>query len=306
MIWQFKVSILQYNTLIPLYLSMSRPSVSSIHIIKIDENQSLKTVDLLAVEEPMEIRLGYGAEANREQKSISVTMRTPGNDFELAVGFLLTEGIIATPRDIYAIQYCTELNSLENKENIVRVELQPGIQLDFAKLQRNFYTTSSCGVCGKESIEAVRVCKSSSIKSKQFSVHKKIITSLPDKLRAQQNVFEHTGGLHGCALFDLEGNLKLLREDVGRHNALDKLIGASSTVEFTKLLPLDQSVLLLSGRASFELLQKAAMANIQLVCAVGAPSSLAVDIANEFGITLIGFLRGNRFNMYTHSERVLF
>lgn len=281
---------------------MTQSSVSHINIIKVNGEEQLQTVDLLAVEEPMEIRLGYGPAELREQKSISVTMRTPGHDFELALGFLLTEGIIHSPDQIYKIQYCTELNSIENKENIVRVELKPEVQIDFSKLQRNFYTTSSCGVCGKESIEAIRTVCQWSIEHSEWRIDSNIIIGLPDKLRAQQNVFEHTGGLHACALFDLGGNLNLLREDVGRHNALDKLIGASCNAEFTEAR--NNSVLLLSGRASFELLQKAAMANIPIVCAVGAPSSLAVQTAKEFGITLIGFLRGSRFNIYSGAERV--
>jgi FdhD protein len=281
---------------------MTKPSVSPIVITKVTGSEQQQVDDLLAVEEPLEIRIGYGAVDERAQKSISVTMRTPGNDFELALGFLLTEGIIESPDQVYKIQYCTEANTLENKENIVRVELQPDVEMDFTKLQRNFYTTSSCGVCGKESIEAIKTVCRSVASSPQLVVAREVIVSLPDTLRASQNVFEHTGGLHACALFDIEGNLKLLREDVGRHNALDKLIGAAMA-NSPELLP--TSILLLSGRASFELLQKAAMANIQLVCAVGAPSSLAVQTAQEFGITLIGFLRGERFNIYTGAERVI-
>lgn len=283
---------------------MTQSSVAPIHIRKVNNKEHHDTVDLLAVEEPMEIRLGYGSPDTREQKSISVTMRTPGHDFELALGFLLTEGIIDAPDQIYKIQYCTELNSLENKENIVRVELKPEVHIDFGKLQRNFYTTSSCGVCGKESIEAIRTVCNRAIEGNSLCVDYKTITGLPDTLRAHQNVFEHTGGLHACALFDPEGNLKLLREDVGRHNALDKLIGASSYNDFTEILPRHNTILLLSGRASFELLQKAAMAGIPFVCAVGAPSSLAVETAKAFGITLIGFLRDARFNIYAGAERV--
>lgn len=282
---------------------MSKPSVSSVHITRINGNTQQSTVDLLAVEEPLEIRIGYGAADDRQQKNISVTMRTPGNDFELALGFLFTEGIIISASDIYKIHYCTELNSIKNKENIVRVELNPSVEIDFSKLQRNFYTTSSCGVCGKESIEAVKTNCRIIEPDETVLIDAATLTSLPDKLRAQQNVFEHTGGLHACALFDLEGNLQLLREDVGRHNALDKLIGASCQAEFIEAYQCSKSILLLSGRASFELLQKAAMAGIPIVCAVGAPSSLAVDIAKEFGITLIGFLRDNRFNIYTNPQR---
>lgn len=290
---------------------MSKPSVSSINIIKVNNNEQQHTVDLLAVEEPLEIRIGYGPADNREQKNISVTMRTPGNDFELALGFLLTEGIITTASDIYKIQYCTELNSLDNKENILRVELNPGVEIDMSKLQRNFYTTSSCGVCGKESIEAVKTNCKVVDNDPSVVIDSFILVSLPDILRKQQNVFEYTGGLHACALFDLQGNLILLREDVGRHNALDKLIGATchavpKATGMTEALALHKSILLLSGRASFELLQKAAMAGIPIVCAVGAPSSLAVECAESFGITLVGFLRDKRFNIYSNAQRIAF
>lgn len=282
---------------------MTKPSVSSVHITRINANQPEQTLDLLAVEEPMEIRLGFGPADLREQKSVSVTMRTPGNDFELALGFLFTEGIIQNPQDIYKIHYCTELNTKENLENIVRVELKPELEIDLSNLQRNFYTTSSCGVCGKESIEAIKT--NCPVQHLDVSVHinPQTITQLPDKLRAQQSVFEHTGGIHACALFDTNGNLLLLREDVGRHNALDKLIGAA--LNLPAIQP-NKTVLLLSGRASFELLQKAAMAGIPIVCAVGAPSSLAVQTAQSFNITLVGFLRNQRFNIYSTPERITY
>lgn len=282
---------------------MTKPSVSSVNITRINANQPEQTLDLLAVEEPMEIRLGFGPAELREQKSVSVTMRTPGNDFELALGFLFTEGIIQNPKDIYKIHYCTELNTKENLENIVRVELKPELEIDLSNLQRNFYTTSSCGVCGKESIEAIKT--NCPVQHMDVSVHinPQTITQLPDKLRAQQSVFEHTGGIHACALFDTEGNLLLLREDVGRHNALDKLIGAA--LNLPAIQP-NKTVLLLSGRASFELLQKAAMAGIPIVCAVGAPSSLAVQTAQSFNITLVGFLRNQRFNIYSTPQRITY
>lgn len=280
---------------------MAKQPVSAVHITKVNNSTFVLADDLLAVEEPLEIRLGFGELDLREQKRVAVTMRTPGNDFELALGFLYTEGIIQNPNDIYKIQYCTELNSIENKENIVRVELNPAVNLDWSKLQRNFYTTSSCGVCGKESIEAIRTTCNIPKHQPQLTINPSVIVALPDKLRARQSVFEHTGGIHACALFDVDGNLHLVREDVGRHNALDKLIGAGLKMGDRFL---SSGVLLLSGRASFELLQKAAMANIQVVCAVGAPSSLAVQTAQEFGITLIGFLRDNRFNIYTHTKRI--
>ena len=281
---------------------MGVSSVSEVKIIKINSlglTERVNENDLLAVEEPLEIRLVYGPE--RITKSISITMRTPGNDFELAEGFLYTEGIIKNHTDILNIHY---FNSLLNPENIVIVELKENVELDLLKLERHFYTSSSCGVCGKASIDAVKTTGDihKTISDETIKVGKDLIYSLPDILRKNQNVFESTGGLHASALFDLEGNLLITREDVGRHNALDKLIGLALA---QNLLPLDKYVLLLSGRASFELIQKAAMANIKIVAAVGAPSSLAVQMANEFGITLIGFLRGERFNIYSWEGRVL-
>lgn len=256
--------------------------------------------DLLAVEEPLEIRLGFGAADKRQQQKISVTMRTPGNDFELALGFLFTEGILETAGDIQSIQYCTELNSIENQFNIVRVELKENVPFHGESIQRNFYTSSSCGVCGKASIDAVfQHCDK--VLSSDFRLNAKTLLGLPQTLKEHQQVFTYTGGLHGCALFSADGNLLMSREDVGRHNALDKLIGAligSNRNAFA------ESVLMLSGRASFELLQKAAMAGIPVVAAVGAPSSLAVEIAREAGITLIGFLRDERFNIYCGEQRI--
>jgi FdhD protein len=281
---------------------MLRPSVSTVQIRKISGSPAVYADDLLAAEEPLEIRLGFGPRELRAQKSIAVTMRTPGSDFELALGFLFTEGIITRYSDVLLIKYCTEAGSVENKGNIVRVELQEGIEPELIKQERNFYTSSSCGVCGKASIESIRTTGSRPASFSKVSVSKELILSLPDKLREKQAVFQHTGGLHGCALFDNQGNLLLLSEDVGRHNALDKLIG-NALVSGDHCL--DQAILLLSGRASFELIQKAVMASIPLVCAVGAPSSLAVETAKAFGITLLGFLRENRFNIYTDDQEML-
>jgi FdhD protein len=283
---------------------MKKAAVAPIQILKINNVESELTDDLLAVEEPMEIRIGFGKNNNREQRNISVTMRTPGNDFELALGFLFTEGIIENVNDVSQIKYCSELNSKQDNNNIVRVELNENIVFDFSKIQRNFYTTSSCGVCGKASIDAIKTVCNTKVTEENLKVSKNVILALPDKLRSSQNVFEYTGGLHACALFDNNGNIELIREDVGRHNALDKLIGAViGNKNQTQLF--ENKILLLSGRASFELIQKAAMANIKIICAVGAPSSLAVETAIEFGITLIGFLREKRFNVYTNFERVI-
>lgn len=276
---------------------MSRPSVTQIAITKVNALAMSEAEDMLAAEEPLEIRLEYGPENGRMQKSISVTMRTPGNDFELASGFLYTEGIIHKGSEITGIRHCNGMN-----ENVVRVMLSPTVQPDISKLERNFYTTSSCGVCGKSSIEAVRTTCNIPQSDDSLQVSSALVYTLPDILRKQQAVFESTGGLHASGLFDMEGKLLLLREDVGRHNALDKLIGAALE---TDMLPLDKHILLLSGRASFELIQKAIMAGIKIVAAVGAPSSLAAQMAEENGMTLIGFLRGERFNIYSGTQRVI-
>jgi FdhD protein len=276
---------------------MSRPSATHIAIKKVNALAMSEADDMLAAEEPLEIRLEYGPEEARVQKSISVTMRTPGNDFELASGFLYTEGIIQKGSEITGIRHCNGLN-----ENVVKVMLDTSIAPDMGKLDRNFYTTSSCGVCGKSSIEAVRTTCNIPRSEDSLEISSAMLYSLPDILRQHQDVFESTGGLHASALFDMEGNLLLTREDVGRHNALDKLIGAALA---TNMLPLDKHILLLSGRASFELIQKAIMAGIKIVAAVGAPSSLAAQMAEENGMTLIGFLRGERFNIYSGTQRVL-
>jgi FdhD protein len=283
---------------------MIKPSVSTIQIITFNNGEIINSNDLIAVEEPLEIRIGYGPVNNREQKNISITMRTPGHDFELALGFLFTEGIIENAKDVKQIKYCTELNTKKDNQNIVRVELSEFVKIDLKKLQRNFYTTSSCGVCGKSSIDAIKTVCAVSMSNHKFEVNHNIITQLPNKLRTQQDVFKHTGGIHGCALFDSKGIMEISREDVGRHNALDKLIGSliSNKNESNSF---EEKILLLSGRASFELIQKAAMLGVKMVCAVGAPSSLAVQTAIEFDITLIGFLRENRFNIYSHSYRVI-
>jgi FdhD protein len=279
---------------------MEKAPVSAIRLLRITDGIEEYKEDLLAVEEPLEIRLGFGEIANRQQQRLSVTMRTPGNDFELALGFLFTEGIIKNTSDIASIKYCTDLNTKENEFNVVRVELNENIDFDSSTLQRNFYTTSSCGVCGKSSIDAVfQHC------DKLINTEEKLATStllaLSKTLRNKQQVFTYTGGIHACALFNFKGELLYSREDVGRHNALDKLIGASLGSGQNNF---DNSVLLLSGRASFELLQKAAMAKIPIVAAIGAPSSLAVDIAKEVGITLIGFLKENKFNVYCGEYRI--
>jgi len=274
-------------------------SVKNTAIKKITGSGIESKPDLLAVEEPLEIRIGFGSLSDRQQKSLSVTMRTPGHDFELAVGFLFTEGIINHFNQVESIKYCEDGGKQEQKENSVRVELKPEVQIDFTKLQRHFYTTSSCGVCGKTSIDAVKV--SCSVQPDLFKIQSSIIHTLPQHLRVAQNVFEYTGGLHASALFDAQGNLTLLREDVGRHNALDKIIGA---ILFRQDTLFSNCILVVSGRASFELVQKAAVAGIPVLAAVGAPSSLAVQLAKEVNMTLLGFVRDQRFNIYCGENRV--
>ena len=284
---------------------MSQGSIKSVNIKKVissgDVVADLATQeDVLAIEEPLEIRMTYGPLDNRITKNISVTMRTPGNDLELACGFLFTEGIIQSFSQIESIAH---FNSLLNPENIVVASIKPEVVFDLSKLDRNFYTTSSCGVCGKASINAVKTtgAQHQNTDTDGLKVNSELIHQLPDILRKKQDVFESTGGLHASALFDTSGNLMMLCEDVGRHNALDKLIGAALE---SGIVPLSQHILLLSGRASFELIQKAAMAGIQIVAAVGAPSSLAVEMAEDFNITLIGFLRNGRFNIYSGAQRL--
>jgi FdhD protein len=240
-------------------------------------------------------------------------MRTPGNDLDLAAGFLMTEGVIRDANDIVQITHAGQpfserepspqtMDALKpgSKQNIVRVELAVDVEVGLATLQRNFYTTSSCGICGKASLLALRtVCPPRT--TNNFRMHVQRLYRLPRLLRASQGVFDRTGGLHGAGLFDSVGNLVALREDVGRHNAVDKLIGFEFLADRT---PLRESLLMLSGRASFELLQKALMGGIPMVAAVGAPSSLAVQVAKEFDITLVGFLREGHFNIYHGSERI--
>lgn len=272
---------------------MTNLSITHTPVRKVNPNGYDLLEDSLAIEEPLEIRIMYGEPGQQITKNLSITMRTPGNDEELATGFLFTEGIIKDISDISAVS---------SYDNIVTVVVAPTVSLELDKLERHFYTTSSCGVCGKSSIDAVKtVCQIQPSESDiQFSAN--LIYTLPALLRQQQDVFEHTGGLHASALFDHSGNILLLREDVGRHNALDKLLGATLKAN---MFPLDNYLLLLSGRASFELIQKAMMAGIKIVAAVGAPSSLAVQLAKESDITLIGFLRDQRFNIYTGDKRII-
>jgi FdhD protein len=274
---------------------------------------SHKVEDSLALEEPLEIQLTYGPSNARQTRSISVTMRTPGHDFDLAAGFLMTEGVIQDANDVEQIAHAggsfnegeqslqaMDVLKVGSKQNTVRVDLAADVGVNIGSLQRNFYTTSSCGICGKASLLALRtVCPPRS--PNNFRLDAQLLYRLPERLRASQGVFDRTGGLHGAGLFDSAGTLLALREDVGRHNAVDKLIGSEFLADRT---PLRDRLLLLSGRASFELMQKALMGGLPMVAAVGAPSSLAVQIAKEFDITLVGFLREDHFNIYHGSERI--
>ncbi len=254
--------------------------------------------DAIAIEEPLEIRIGFYNKGRLEHKAISITMRTPGNDFELAAGFLFTEGIIKSSAEIEDIKYCGKFGQ---PQNTVRLDLEPGTVIDFRKLERHFYTSSSCGVCGKSSIEALSTGADPLENAGRSMVTPAVISSLPDKLRTAQSVFDETGGLHASGLFENNGELIELMEDVGRHNAVDKMIGGQM---LKGNIPLDDKILFLSGRASFELVQKAVMARIPVIAAVSAPSSLAVDAARKFNTTLIGFVREDKFNVYTGNERI--
>jgi FdhD protein len=274
---------------------MEHSFIANKRIRKIHNDQVLDIDDDLAVEEPLEIQLLSGHADNRVQKSISVTMRTPGHDRELSAGFLFTEGIIKNIREVKFIKEAPGTNK-------VLVGLKDHINPDIQKSERNFYTTSSCGVCGRSSIAAIKTVSAYSNEPDAICLKAGMLYNIHDIVRERQAIFDSTGGLHASALFDLQGNFIMLREDVGRHNALDKLIG---TALLNEQLPLDKTILLLSGRASFELIQKASMAGIKLITAVGAPSSLAVDLAREFNITLIGFLRNERFNIYSGEQRIM-
>ena len=266
-------------------------STSRVRVLNVEDGARRRRSDRLATEEPMEIRVD---EPGGEQRTIAVTMRTPGHDFELAAGFLLTEGLIGAA-DVRSVRYC-DVPREEQHYNVVTVAVGRALP-DFA--QRSFYTTSSCGVCGKASLEALDV--QCAPVAPGPVVEPGVLTALPEELRRVQRVFDRTGGLHAAALFDEGGKLLTSREDVGRHNAVDKVVGAEL---MAGNLPLAGRILLVSGRASFEIVQKAAVAGIPIVCAVSAPSSLAVDAARRFGITLAGFLRDQRFNVYSHAERI--
>ncbi|MCM1967189.1 MULTISPECIES: formate dehydrogenase accessory sulfurtransferase FdhD [unclassified Streptomyces] len=264
-------------------------------VIRIRNGVAGARADTLVAEEPLEIRLNG--------KPLAITMRTPGDDFALAVGFLASEGVLASASDVRAVTYCEgAAEDGTNTYNVVNVQLAAGVPVPDITLERNVYTTSSCGLCGKASLDAVRTAtRFPGLADDPVRVGARLLGELPDRLRAEQKVFERTGALHGAGLFSAGGELIDVREDVGRHNAVDKIVGRALQAG---RLPLAGSVLLVSGRASFELAQKAVMAGIPVLAAVSAPSSLAVDLALESGLTLVGFLRGGDMNIYAGEERI--
>lgn len=264
-------------------------------VLKIAADGTRSRPDVLAAEEPIEIRV--------DGRPLSVTMRTPGHDVELAHGFLLTEGVIHDREQLSTARYCDSPGpDGRNTYNVLDVALAPGVQPPDASVTRNFYTTSSCGVCGKAALDSVRLSTRHSPAADPLTVTAETLVGLPDQLRAAQRVFDTTGGLHAAGLFSGDGELLAVREDVGRHNAVDKVLGWALLAQ---RVPLSGCVLMVSGRASFELVQKAAMAGVPMLAAVSAPSSLAVDLAAEQGITLVGFLRGRSMNVYTGAERIV-
>ncbi|RAM49406.1 MAG: formate dehydrogenase accessory sulfurtransferase FdhD [Hapalosiphonaceae cyanobacterium JJU2] len=276
-------------------MNKSKSSKTQARVWVVEDGKMRSRSDYITTEEPLEIRL------MSPHQTVAITMRTPGADFELTAGFLYTEGVISNRQDIQRLSYCvdTEIDG-EQRLNIVNVELREDLHPNLQPLERHFYTSSACGVCGKASLEALRLRGIASIPPEP-KVTPEILYSLPEQLRAAQGIFKATGGLHAAALFDTQGQLINLREDVGRHNALDKLIGSAL---LSDRLPLHNHIVMVSGRSSFEILQKCTVAGVPIICAVSAPSSLAVSLAREFEVTLIGFLRGKKFNVYSGWERL--
>ncbi|GAB4041488.1 formate dehydrogenase accessory sulfurtransferase FdhD [Spirosoma gilvum] len=272
--------------------------VAPITIQKVSGETLIEKPDLLAVEEPLEIRLGFGPVEDRQQRSVAVTMRTPGHDAELAMGFLFTEGIIQSPADIVSCRHC--VNDADKEGNVIRVELQPEVIVDWSRLERSTFASASCGLCGKTTIDAIKARTPGPILA-DFSLEPSVLHALPNRVRDTQRAYAYTGGIHAAGLFDTQGNLLLVREDIGRHNALDKLIGAAF---WQGWLPLSQYGIFLSGRVGVELVQKSWMAGVPLLASVGAPSSLAVQMAQEAAITVAGFVRDERFNLYSHPNRI--
>jgi FdhD protein len=270
-------------------------------IQKVDTTDSRSISDQLALEEPLEIQIAYGAPEARKVKTVAITMRTPGHDRELAAGFLIGEGLLRSLDQVEAVHSTGPRHGEEGWQHGVRVTLRPEVTIDLTRLERNFYTTSSCGVCGKTSMEALELNFFPPLPAPAWQIDAAMVCSLPALLRAAQSIFDRTGGLHAAGLFHPDGRTILVREDVGRHNAVDKVIGAQFLAGRGSL---SDCLLVVSGRASFELMQKALASGIPMLVAVGAPSSLAVEVAAKFGATLVGFTKSSGFNIYTRGERI--
>jgi FdhD protein len=272
-------------------------NTSFIEVRRVNGAQTICVRDSVAVEDPLEIQIAQERKGLRTIRSLSVTMRTPGHDDELAIGFLFGEGLLNQRSDVAEVEFAADVT------NCVRIRLRPGVNVDVTHLDRNFYTTSSCGICGKASLEAVRKIARGvrSHEDGKFRVQASTIHQMPARLLESQRVFERTGGLHAAGLFDCTGDLCLLREDVGRHNAVDKVVGAEWLEGH---IPIANRILFVSGRASFELVQKAVRAGIPILAAVGAPSSLAIELAEASSMTLLGFVRNGRFNIYSADYRI--
>jgi len=271
---------------------MTRDAVRDVDVLRVADGSSESTRDRVAHEEPLEIQLGGAA--------LAVVMRTPGDDIELVTGFLLTERVVEALADVESVRHCTEAPDPDAEDNVVRVVLRPGVRTDLEKLRRNLFASSSCGVCGKATLE--NALATAAPLDDPSRIEASLLLALPERLRAAQRAFDETGGLHAAGLFDPAGQLLVAREDVGRHNAVDKVIGWAAR---NGRMPLAGHTLVVSGRASFEIVQKALAARIPIVAAVSAPSSLAVALAQSAGIALVGFLRGRGFNVYGARERVL-
>ncbi|MFK7920517.1 MAG: formate dehydrogenase accessory sulfurtransferase FdhD [Bacteroidia bacterium] len=276
-------------------------SVQELNIQRYTQGQLTPVSDLIAVEEPLQILLQYGSKSARKERPLTITMRTPGQDFELAMGLLLSEGLIESPDEVMSMRYCEQVKDPAEQDNVLRVSMQPDWEGEIERMERNFYSSGSCGVCGKTAIETVfQSCER--LAFGKAAIDPTILAKLADALGERQSLFRHTGGIHAAALFSMAGDLMLVREDIGRHNALDKLIGALSQA---KEINKKDTILFLSGRVGFELVQKAIQASLPVIVALGAPTSLAVQLAERHQQTLIGFLKPERFNVYSGAERLI-
>lgn len=276
--------------------------IDPLKIIRFSDGLLKPADDLVVVEEPMEIRLGYGSMNHRIEESIAITMRTPGNDFELAIGFLFSEGIIHHKKDILSVKYCFTGSEYQEDKNMVRVELIPNLEVDLSKQKRNFFAHSGCGICGKASIDAVYHTIDHHVIDSDIELTIKSLLQIPVKTLKHQVNFNNTGGIHSASIFNKSGQILAIKEDVGRHNAVDKILGHFLN---SNAPDLSDKILFLSGRMGFELVQKASMAHIPIVVSVGAPTSLSVKLGKKLGMTLVGFTRENKFNIYCGEERVV-